>query len=59
MHHLGRLVAALRDREPVAAIGAVGAALTWAGGELEEREGGGWTLTVTADMVRALDGNGR
>lgn len=35
MHHIGRLVAALRDREPVAAIGALGAALTWAGGELD------------------------
>ncbi len=26
----------------------------WAGDELEERDGGGWKLTVTADMVRAL-----
>ncbi len=26
----------------------------WAGGELEQRDGGGWTLTVTADMVREL-----
>lgn len=33
MHHVGRLIAALRDREPVAVLGAVGAALTWAGGE--------------------------
>ena len=33
MHHLGRLIAALRDREPVAVLGAAGAALTWASGE--------------------------
>ena len=31
----------------------------WSGGELKERDGGGWTLTLTADMVRALNGNGR
>ncbi len=31
----------------------------WAAGDLEKREDGGWTLTVTADMVRALGGNGR
>ena len=35
MHHIGRLIAALRDREPVAVLGGVGAALTWAGGEFD------------------------
>ncbi len=27
----------------------------WAGGVLEDRDGGGWTLNITADMVRALE----
>ena len=35
MHHVGRLIAALRDREPLAVLGAAGAALTWAGGEFD------------------------
>ncbi len=26
----------------------------WSAGELDEREGGGWKLTITADMVREL-----